>query len=197
MRETQEKTRHVLVVRLPRAVEIRIEDVFLGLAGATKPTMGYHITVLGPFFLADGIDPRSLTPVSQVCARWRPFEVYISGLSAFQTKDDNTVYLRVQDCNRIVDLHYDLLRATRGLINMQDERILRWNEEQYEPHVTLALNLVDKGLAEFMRAAATRDLQASFTVDKIWLCLQEPNGPWQYTAQFPFGETGPEPSSDE
>jgi 2'-5' RNA ligase len=181
------RTRYVLVVRLPRSVEVLIEDVFLGLAGATKPTMGYHITVLGPFYLDEKVDYRFLTPVQQVCVRWQPFEVDISTVSFFEAPDDNAVYLRVLDGDGLIELHDDLLSAVGKIATMQNERIREWNETLYAPHVTLALKLSDKELPQFLRKAASQDLHASFMVHEIWLCRQEPHAPWQYVAHFLLG----------
>jgi 2'-5' RNA ligase len=177
----------VLVVRLPRPVELRIEDIFLDLAGATRPTMGYHITVLGPFYLDEEVDYRFLTPVQQVCARWQPFEVDISTVSFFEAPDDNAVYLRVLDGDGLVTLHYDLLNNVKEIATMQDERTREWNEELYAPHITLALKLSDKDLPHFLRTAASQDLHVTFLIDEIWLCRQQARAPWQYVAHFPLG----------
>ncbi len=68
MEETYNRARYVLVVRLPRQVEVRIEDAYLALAGTTKPVMGYHISLLGPFHVPDEADSPFLANIGAVPA---------------------------------------------------------------------------------------------------------------------------------
>lgn len=183
------QTRYVLVVRVPRPVEVRIEDVYLHLAGATKPVMGFHITILGPFLFASGALPEFVASVTAVCRSWAPFSVSLSGLEAFREQDDNTIYLQIVDPQPLIALHDDLLAVVADLIVPQDERCHEWYITCYHPHVTLGLGLSDKELEAFLRAGETRHLKESFEVSSLWLAEQAPYGPWQYLTEFPFGSS--------
>ena len=187
MEENWERTRYVFVLRLPRQVESRIEDAFLTLLGTTRPIMGYHITLLGAFYLAQGIDRRSLSKVADLCLRRRAFPVRIAGLDAFETRDSHAVYLRVAAPDDIVALHNDLLDLTGEQITFQDDRYREWNVEQYKPHVTLGLGLTDGELDAFLRLGAERDIDETFDASGVWLVEQVPKDPWQYVAEYPFG----------
>jgi 2'-5' RNA ligase len=182
--------RYALVVRLPRAVEVRIEDAFLGIAGSTKPVMGYHITLLGPCLLQEGAFQAFAAAVTAACRRWSPFEVRVTGLGAFRAKDDNVAYLEIADPRNVVALHEDLLRATDGLVIPQDERYREWCTTAYQPHVTLGLGLSDAELEEFLRAGGQRRFDERFKVTRIWLAAQAPQGLWQYEGEYILGELG-------
>lgn len=187
MEENLERTRYVFVLRLPRQVEVRIEDVFLSLLGITKPVMGYHITLLGPFYWAQDADRQSLSRVADLCLRRRPFTVRITGLDAFETRDSHAVYLRVAAPDDMVVLHNDLLDLTGEQIAFQDDQYREWNVEQFKPHVTLGLGLTDGELDAFLRLGAERDIDETFEAPGVWLVEQVPKDPWQYVADYPFG----------
>ena len=183
MGENREKTRYVLVVRLPRRVEIRIEDVFLNLVGATKPTMGYHITLAGPFSLPDGMNTRCLSSIAEVCRRREPFQVRIAGLDAFRAKDSNAGYVRVRVPEPLVSLHNELLKTLERRITLQDGQ----DSAQYVPHVTLGLGLNDKQIETFLRVGPDRVFDESFEVSHIWLVEQPPDSPWRFVSNCPLG----------
>jgi 2'-5' RNA ligase len=187
VKETHIQMRYGLIVRLPREVETRIEDTYLSLLGATKSNMGYHITLLGPFYRLNDEQAHFDAVVSSVCQRWQPFHVQVAGLGTFLAKDDNVAYVSVVEPDRIVTLHTELLEATTGFVAPQDERFFKWSVESYNPHVTLALGLTDHALAEFLRASAEHKLDETFLVKRIWLAEQAPSGPWQYLASYPLG----------
>jgi len=182
------QTRYVLVVRVPRPVEVRIEDVYLSLAGTTKPVMGFHITLLGPCFLADpeGAKSQFISRVKDVCRRRKPLGVRLRKLGAFRGKDNNVVYLRITRPGAILTLHRDLLAATSGLIIPQDERYREWYTTSYQPHVTLGLGLSDRELEGLLHEGTPRQFDESFETSHIWLVEQSPQGPWQYVAEFPL-----------
>jgi 2'-5' RNA ligase len=197
---TDDRTRYALVIRVPREIENNIEDLFLGLVGSTKPVMGYHITLLGPFFLKLGIEP-ILKDTNTVCRRHEPFKIRLAGLEAFREPDSNAVYVQVLDAHRSAGLHADLLDLLSGHIEFADERIRAWNAERFQPHVTLALNLTDKQLSAFPLKSLEHRCRSSFSVEAIWLVAQEPNEPWRHVRSFQLGEEradhGPTASPDD
>jgi 2'-5' RNA ligase len=187
--EVYDKGRHLILVRLPRPVEVAIEDTYLNLLGTTKPSMGYHISLLGPFHLLEGGAPETaLSGVPAVCQRWEPFAVRISGLNVFRSPDQNVVYLDIVNPALLVALHRDLLEATAGLIIPQDDRYREWTIERYQPHVTLGLGLSDKELDSFLHSGLTHKLDESLEIKSIWLAGQAAHGPWRYLEEYPFGE---------
>jgi 2'-5' RNA ligase len=187
--DSNKQKRYVLLVRLPRAVEIRIEDVYLNLAGVTKPNMGYHITLLGPFHMASVASASFRKAVEAVCRRWLPFRLRVTGLGNYRASDDNVVFLRISDPPNLVALHHDLLEATQGQVTAQDERQREWNFQHFDPHVTLGLGLTDQELDGFLRAAAGRLFDESFDLVRVWLAEGVSTGPWQYIASYPLGDS--------
>jgi len=194
--ETYDRARYVLVVRLPRQVEVRIEDAYLALAGTTKPVMGYHISLLGPFHVPDEADSQFLANIGAVCRRWQPFHLHIAGLGAFIARDDNVVYLHVADPDNIMALHRDLLEATRGQLIPQSDRDREWSFERYHPHVTLGLRLSDRELQQFLPMALGSELGETFQVTCISLAEQTPHGPWHYMIEYPLGSPAPGAAPD-
>lgn len=192
MLNAAEKARYVLIAPLPRPIEVRIEDTFLGLGGTTKPFMGYHITLLGPFHLAEGFSRDDLGEIEGICRRWRPFEVRIDGLDAFREEDNNTVYLGVSS-EGLIALHDALAKALVAKIVYQHPKAATWNLESYRPHVTLGLGLKDEELALVLRDGASRRLEATFEVSALHLMEQEANQPWERVATFPLGREGSTP----
>ncbi|MBN1399249.1 MAG: 2'-5' RNA ligase family protein [Anaerolineae bacterium] len=187
-RSVADRTRYALVIRVPREIENKIEDLFLGLAGTTKPVMGYHITLLGPFALKPGIDgSEALGDIQRVCRRHEPFEIRLAGLEASREPDSNAVYLGVLDAHRSTALHADLLDLLSRHIEFADERSEVRNTEQFRPHVTLALGLTDKALSTFPLESLEHRCRSAFSADEIWLVTQEPDEPWQHVRSFPLG----------
>lgn len=185
--EGRERTRYALLVRLPRHVEVRIEDTYLALQGATKPVMGYHITLLGPFQLIDAGIEALLEGVRRVCDVQRPFRVRIAGLDAFRSRDQNVVLLRITRPKRVIALHEALVSATANRVTPEDERYREWTIEHYVPHVTLGMYLRDDELAAFLNAGHAREVDERFEVTGIWLAAQEPQGPWRHVIEYAFG----------
>jgi 2'-5' RNA ligase len=188
--DSHERERYALLVRLPRTVEIRIEDVYLNLAGVTKPNMGYHITLLGPFHMASVTNSPFGANVEAVCRRWSPFCLRITGLGHYRASDDNVVFLRIANPQDLATLHSDLLEATQDQIIAQDERLREWNFQNFDPHVTLGLGLTDQELGHFVRSAAGRSFDESYEVSRIWLARGISTGPWQYITSYVLGDRG-------
>jgi 2'-5' RNA ligase len=185
MGEETERERYIVVIRLPRRVEVRIEDTYLHLGGTTKPTLGYHITLLGPFNM-DG-DGGIHNKVRAVTEQLVAFTVQLGGLASFQSPNNNVVFLQLTNPTRVVATHRELLEALQDSITWSDPRFAEWMVTKYHPHVTLGLSLSDRELAEFLRiGASSRRFHATFRVTRMCLARQVPNGPWEFVAEFPF-----------
>ncbi len=189
MTDTEPRVRYALVIRLPREVEVRIEDTFLSVIGTTKPAMGYHLTLLGPYCLAPGVSSPFLAAVSRVCRQTESFPVRLEGLGVFSTANNNAVYLGVENPAPVVALHRRLLQATAGVVEPENERLRAWTVDNYNPHVTLGLGMTDGDLEEFLRLGEQRHLTAEFTVQQVYLVEQVPNGPWEVAAEYSLGAT--------
>jgi 2'-5' RNA ligase len=187
--EYQTMPRYVLLVRVPREVEVRIEDTFLSVIGATKSSMGYHLSLLGPYYLAEGQSSPFLPAIARVCRTHGPFTLRLAGLGTFRTANNNAVYLGVTNPEPIIELHAALLEATAQFTVPQNAQMRIWTVDNYLPHVTLGLGMDDGDLEEFLRAGISRDVDATFVVNSIWLAAQAPNGPWEYVAEYPLGTT--------
>ncbi len=149
--------------------------------------MGYHISLLGPYCLVKGTPSPFLPPISRVCRQSEPFSVRLTGLGVFRTEDNNAVYLDIADPAPILALHNALLRATEGLTEPENEQLRIWTIDNYHPHVTLGLGMSDDDLEEFLRLGSERQVDLTFDVQSIWLAEQVPNGPWEYSAEYPLG----------
>lgn len=189
-----DRTRYVFLIRVPREVEVHIEDIFLNLQGTTKPVMGYHVTVFGPFELSEGADPLSLTGVAEVCQRQAPFEVELAGLGGFVSHDDNAIFVHLVDPVEIMQLHASLLAVLGDQVQFPDERARAWNLHDYRPHVTLGLSLTDRQFESLLRAAADRHCHARFGAQEVTLMIQRPNEPWRQVATYPLGLAAQLPS---
>jgi 2'-5' RNA ligase len=184
---TGEKPRYAVIVRLPRAVEVRIEDAYLSMLGATRPIMGYHVTLLGPFYILDHCEAVTTQRVQAVCQHTEPFAIRLQGLGTFTEQDNNVVYVRIADPSHLAALHNNLLRETEDVIVPQNERYREWTAEHYMPHVTVGLGMMDSELAEFLRGSFRFEIDDTLEVTRLWLVEQRPSGPWQYVAEFALG----------
>jgi 2'-5' RNA ligase len=182
-----ERTRYVLVIRVPREVEICLEDRFLGLLGTTKPVMGYHITLVGSFFVPGDVAPDSLTGIHDVCRRWRPFHVEMNGLGSFAAAGGATVFMHVLPQSPLPELQRELVTILAPQIEYVSQAVRDWNVAHYRPHVTLGLGLDASEYEALQRAAADGACRAEFEATVISLAAKEPNGPWQHVATFPLG----------
>ncbi len=191
--QTEIRPRYALIVRLPREAEVRLEDAFLSVIGATKPAMGYHLTLVGPYLLAPGVASPHLPAIARVCRQTRPFAVQIARLGVFRQENDNAVYLDVAEPEPVVALHRRLLRAAGPLIVPESEQLRLWTVENYKPHVTLGLRMSDGDLEEFLRLGSARRVEVTFPVQRVWLVGQVPNGPWEYLAEYGLGASEERP----
>ncbi len=178
--------RYALILRISREVAARIEDTYLRLENITKPTMGFHITLLGPFYLGHGASLDSLRQVARVCAQWHPFNVEVAGVGVFRESGDNTVYLQVTNPTDIVALHEAVANAAAERIEIPDEASRRWNYEAYYPHITLGLRLSDRRAQELSINVSQQRFREVFQANCVSLVRQERTGPWQYLLDYPF-----------
>jgi len=182
------RERYVLVARLPRELEIQIEDTYLHLGGTTKSTLGYHITFLGPFYRECDIETldRAVRAVTQ---QLMAFTVQLAGLASFRAPNSNVVFVRLENTERVLATHNALLGALESCITWTDPRMVEWMGADYHPHVTLGLGLSDHELAEFLDRSSSRQFQGAFQVSRVCMARQAPHGPWEYVAEYPlFGE---------
>ena len=193
MDHTGERPRYAVIVRLPRAVEVHIEDAYLSMLGTTRPNMGYHITLLGPFYICDHCKAAALERVRAICQDTEPFSLRLQGLGTFAEQNNNVVYVRIADPTRLATLHNTLLNETERLVTIQNARFREWTAERYMPHVTVGLGMTDSELSEFLRGSARFEIDATLAVSRLWLVEQYPNGPWRYVAEFPLGQSTGEP----
>jgi len=189
--ESVRRPRYVVLARIPRELEVRIEDTFLALAGATKPAMGYHVTLAGPFWLRDDAGPESLAQLRRLTERSDRMSVRVSGLGAFEAPNDNTVYLPVQYSPALWDLRDQVVEAVSHCAEFADEHVRAWNLGAYHPHISLGIKVSDRELLEFWSQGDRSETVLSFDVDRVWLAEQVPNGPWQHVAEFPLGDLAP------
>lgn len=187
MDHTGEKPRYAIIVRLPRAIEVRIEDAYLSMLGTTRPIMGYHVTLLGPFYIHENCEAITTHRVQGVCQRTEPFAIRLQGLGTFTEQNNNVVYVRIADPSRLAALHNALLRETGDVIVPQNERYREWTAERYMPHVTVGLGMTDSELSEFLRGSFRFEIDATLEVTRLWLVEQRPSGPWQYVGEFLLG----------
>ncbi len=187
MEYLSDRARYALMVRVPRTIEVAIEDDYLIPLGTTKPTMGYHITLLGPFYLPEEREHTAFSrAVQEVCQRRQPLLVSVAGLGAFEKEDDNVIYLRLADPHRLVALHEELLEATREHVAFADTDFSEESRGTYLPHITLGLALTDRELVQFFRTVAERIPEITFRVSALWLVAQESSEPWRYVIGYPL-----------
>ena len=193
MSEALEQTRYALVIRLPRQVEVRIEDAYLDLLSMTRSTMGYHITLLGPFTLVERSSEPFRAKTLCVCRAKSPFLVHIGGLGAFERKNSHAVYLRVRKDAPLMSLQRQLTDAVGGLVAPQPALSEGHSLGDFCPHVTLGLGLTDMELEGFRLEVSSEhsdrrdELRETFRVTELWLVEQGPNEPWRHVAAFSLG----------
>lgn len=185
MQERQRHHRFALVVTPPRPVEVLIEDAYLRWLGTSKPNMGFHITIVGPFLWKGELDENVLRQVGLICAAWQPFRVCIHGLDAFRDPDRNAVYIPVHNAGSLMSLHDSLQTVLSPVIVLQREL----PEGRYLPHITLGLGLTDRELERVLKDAHEYDLQESFEVEEIHLTEERPSAPWRRIRSFPLSRS--------
>lgn len=177
------QARHLLMIPLPRALQVRIEDRFLPSIGASRPSMGYHITVLGPFFVTAEEPEQILPAIAESCAASAPMRISLQHVDVFENAaDDHAVYISVRPLWALRRLHRRLYQALQHQVKAQYTRL-----EPYRPHITLGLNLPAQSRDILLRSAH-EPFEALFEADEIWLMEQGPQGPWQPLFAFRLGQ---------
>ena len=176
------QSRYLLMIRLPRTTEVRIEDRFLPSVGATRPPMGYHISIVGPFYWAsDNVEP-SLSRTNSACAQASPLALRIRGVDVFENApDDCGVFLHVGPVRPLRALRERLLAALGEAITPQYHRV-----GPYRPHVTIGLNLPSR-VGQALLQSGKQPFRARFAADEVWLMEQRPQSPWRPLLAFCLG----------
>ncbi len=176
------QARYALVVLLPRVIEAQIEDAFLSLVGITRPIMGFHITLVGPFQWLHATPQHALDRLARLCRHTRPFEVTVAGLGAFVSEESSAVYLRVAPNRALCRLQARALRLLRPHILLQQDA----SAEDYVPHVTLGLGLTPEERDRALASMADERFGAIFTVTEVHLVKEELSSPWRPIMTFPL-----------
>jgi len=182
-----QRPRYVLVVQVPRDIELRIEDAFLGHIGVTRPAMGYHVTLLGPFCLAKGGADALSALIDQVCHATPSFDLQLAGIKAFSSADNHVAYLQVGSIETLLYLRGRLLADLLSQDILVDP-CPRLDTDVYLPHVTLALELTQGELALLTESSSIRDFSATFTVNALALAAEQIGAPWRVEKVFPLGK---------
>ena len=190
MENRSKETRYLLLIRLPREAEVAIEDRFLGLAGVTKPGMGYHITLAGPFFVENSERAGPMqNGLEQLARALRPFRIQVAGLDAFPG-DGQTVFLGVAPSRPLDELWSTIHLYLESQIDCQYDHYRAG--DAFRPHVTLGIGLSEDELRGITVSNNDAPLALSFMISEVWLALQEPNGPWEFLSAIPLGRQADE-----
>lgn len=161
------------MIPLPRAVAVRIEDRFLPRLGVTRPAMGYHISLVGPFYWVDRMTEDVLARLCRACAQAEPLQLTISGLDIFENApDDCGVFLDIHPLRPMRQLHDQMLAALGESITLQYHR-----SGPYRPHITIGLNLPSQ-VCQSLRNTVVTPFRARFRANELWLMEQQPMSPW-------------------
>ncbi len=181
-----QQTRHLLMLPLPRALQVRIEDRYLPSVGATRPSMGYHISIVGPFFWRDQDTDAALETIARVCAATKPLRISLHHADVFRNApDDNGVFIAVRPVWALRRLHRRLRRALRQEIALQHQY-----GGLFRPHITLGLNLPAPSRDTLLRSAR-KPLDSRFEAAELWLMEQRPQDPWRPLFSFALGRDEP------
>ncbi len=190
MDNTLSHSRYALVIRIPREIEVQIEDTFLTLVGITRPIIGFHITLVGPFLWESDADSSVLDQLAQICESFEPFQVTIGGSGAFVGEDASAVYIAVEHSAALRELQARAHRLLYPHIALQREIA----PEEYIPHVTLGLGLTPEERDRALVALSNQPITATLQVVELHLVEQKPQSPWRLIRTFPLaGQPPPGP----
>ena len=175
MDKSQRAARYALVARIPRSAEILIEDAFLSTAGITRPIMGFHITVAGPYVWRAERPDTVLMRLARQCRRTQPFTLAIGGAGTFDGEGSYAVYVHVQRSGPLLRLHRQVHGILRRHIRLQREL----PTDGYLPHVTLGLGLTVEERDRALAALATRQLYLTVEIHELHLMEEAPGTPWR------------------
>ncbi len=161
-----------LSILLPDTVERELRAWIERTPGATLPSWGAHVTLLGDFVPTDGL-ARVQDAVAQVCAASRPFSARFDRIIAephWKRPHLQAVLLanrpRSTDRRRLVEFHRKLSTA---LEPFKRDLFPNVSQRPFNPHTSLTWGLPDGEAAQLARAARAAHLSVEFTVDRIWL----------------------------
>ena len=178
----ERRTRQLLMLPVPRAIEVLIEDRFLPSIGATRPPLGYHVSIIGPFFWEGDARASALARVQQACAELSPLRLTVQGIDVFENApDDCAVFVGIGPVRRLRRLHQRVLTALGGAIGMQYQR-----SGPFRPHITLGLNLPSRP-CHGLRRDADASWHAHFLATELRLMEQQPQTPWRTLLSFSLG----------
>lgn len=185
---TQTEPRCLLMIRLPRHIEVALEDLFLPQPAASRPVMGYHISIVGPFYWRQPITDQCVAVLQGVCARCAPPQVFLGGLGVFNNApDDQVVYVRVVNSETLLTLREELMGVLGDKVIFQREQ----EPDGYVPHVTLALNLSHGEAKGLLATDGASEFEAAFEASEVLLVRQEPNCPWKPLIALVVGRDDP------
>lgn len=195
--ETVGSVYYSLMVMLPAALDRRLAKWSSAMPGTSWPAWGGHITLLHPFTVpaaAEAVD-RLTDCITTVCRRHSAFQLRLDNPVAEQ---DYTragyfaVMLTARDreetgLDALGLLRRDLLAATDDL--RTDKRPPAADDE-YMPHVTLALGLGQPEAERMVNHIRTDGLTVRFFVEKIALVIFASTSDGQQVTQLPFTLAG-------
>ncbi len=167
---------------LPRAVEVRLEDQFLPSLGATRPVMGFHISIIGPFFWTTADTAEPLARLREVCAQTRLPQLVIHGIDIIENApDDCAVFLTVRPVRVLRSLQQSLLQVLGNTITPQYHRA-----GPFRPHITIGLGLPSR-VAQTLGKSAASSFHACLDVAELWLVEQRHQSPWRSLLALSLG----------
>ena len=139
-------------------------------------TVWPHVTLLPPTVVPAAAVPAIEAHLAAVAARGTPFAMHLAGTGTFRPMSP-VVFVQVargvSDC--------ELLEK-----GIRDGPLSRDLEFPYHPHVTVAQEVADAALDEAYEGLS--GFVARFSVDRIGLFAQQPDGTWATRAEYPLGD---------
>jgi 2'-5' RNA ligase len=178
--------RYGLGYLLPRQVQQRIEDTYLHWQGITRPSMGYHITVLGPFVITEEHTQDDLEVFAGLCLSQEAFSITLGKPGIFQNATTQVAYLGLNNPRPMRMLHGVILEGVRGIVAAPSPEYHLWTVEQYVPHVTLGIGLDEDAARDFLDFAHSQPLKIRCQVQELCLFKQLGNSAWQQIARYPL-----------
>lgn len=172
--------RYALVFLLPREVQLQIEDTYLHWQGITRPPMGYHVSVLGPFMVVEGHTLDDLVVIADLCRKQPSFHLLLGEPGVFRNTTNQLAYLSLYNPDPMRALHGALLEGTLGIVAAPTPEYHLWTVEQYVPHVTLGIGLNEETAAEFLLYARRHPCSLRCQVLELSLLKQLGSGVWQH-----------------
>jgi 2'-5' RNA ligase len=158
---------------LPAPVERRFEKWAEKMPGASWPTWGGHVTLV-PSFVAECSLEEVLARVRYAVRDCEPFRVRFAGPVAEQdwTRPRyHAVLLKLDDDNP--GEHETLAQLRRKLLDalapVRTPLRPELEEQEFVPHVTLALGVGEREANRLVNAIRADPLEAEFDVGSVWI----------------------------